>query len=95
MPSAKRRSGPRAPSLGQDPETAAYLLVLKQRGVTYAPVFDRYRADRPDWPPWTPDDPDDEQKREEAIDAIKKTVRRLKGRLKTSVDRVDGGTPVQ
>ena len=61
-------------------------------------MFDRYRADRPGWFSWAPDDPEYEsfpEGREEAIDAIKKTVRRLKSRLKAAVDRVDGGTPVR
>ena len=37
--------GARSFSLGQDPETAAYLLALRRQGLTYAQMFDRYRAD--------------------------------------------------
>ena len=86
---------PQIASLGQDPETAAYLLALKHQRLTYTQVLDRYRRDHADWFPWTPDDPEYEQKREEAIDDIKKTARRLKAKLKKAVDRVDGGAPAQ
>ena len=64
--------GTRSVSLGQDPETAAYLLALKRHGLTYAQVFERCRCDHADRFPWTPDDPEYEQKREETVDTIKK-----------------------
>jgi len=63
---------------------------LKRQRLTYAQIFDRYRRDHADWFPWTADDPEYEQKREEAIDAIKKTVRRLNQKLAKALERSEG-----
>ncbi len=79
-------------SLGQDPETAAYLLALSHQRLNHVQIFDQYWRDHADRFPWASDDPEFEQKREEAIDAIKKTMRRLKARLKAAVDRLDGAS---
>ena len=84
-----------AVSVWEDSETAAYLLALKRQGLTCAQVYESYCCDRPDWFPWTADDPEYDQKREEAIDAIKRVVCRLKAKLKTAVERVDTGAPMQ
>ena len=92
-PGARRRSGAEVSVWGRIPETAAYLLALGRQGLTYAQIFDRNRTDRPDCFLWRPDGPECKQEREEAIDAIEKTVRSLKSKLKTAVDRVDASVP--